>query len=329
MIRREFITLLGGAAAPSILWPLAARAQQPAMPVVGFLNGQSPELTRELVGAVLRGLGEAGYVDRQSVAIEYRWAEGRADRLTALAADLVRSHVNLIVAFGATEAVAARTVAAATPIVFFSGGDPVNLGLVASLNRPGGNVTGVSGLSHALGPKQLELLRELVPKASVIAILINPTSVNTKSDTSDLEDAASAIGQRIHFLSASTQDEIDTAFATLVQAQDSAVLVDAGSFFGSRRNQLVALAAHYAVPAVYSSRQYSAVGGLASYGPSLTDGYRQVGVYAGRVLKGEKPSDLPVLQPTKFEMVINLKTAKTLGLTVPPILLALANEVIE
>jgi putative ABC transport system substrate-binding protein len=326
MRRRQFITLLGGAAAA---WPLAARAQQSATPVVGFLSGTSPETSRDNVDAFQRGMSEAGYRDHQNVAFEYRWAEGRPDRLTGLVADLVRSHVNVIVASGSTEAVAAKAVTATIPMVFFSGGDPVNLGLVASLNRPGGNLTGVSGLTHALGPKQLELLHELVPKASVIAVLINPTAVSTKFDTREIEDAARTIGQRIHFLSASTEGEIDTAFATLVQRQAGAILIDAGSFFGSRRNQLVALAAHHAVPAFYSGRAFTAAGGLASYGPSLTDGLRQVGVYTGRVLKGEKPADLPVVQPTRFEFVINLKTAKALGLAIPPALLARADEVIE
>jgi putative ABC transport system substrate-binding protein len=281
------------------------------------------------VDAFQRGLSESGYVDRQNVSIEYRWAEGRADRLTVLATDLVRSHVNVIVAFGSTEAVAARAVTATIPIVFFSGGDPVMLGLVASLNRPGGNITGVSGLTHPLGPKQLELLRELVPNASVIAVLINPTGVSTTLDTRDLEDAARAIGQRIHFVSASTEAEIDAAFANLVQQRAGAVLVDAGSFFGSRSTQLVSLAAQHAVPAIYSSSRFTAVGGLASYGPNLADGLRQTGIYTARILRGEKPADMPVMQPTKFELVINLKTAKALGLTVPLTLQYAADEVIE
>jgi putative ABC transport system substrate-binding protein len=312
------------------VWPLAARAQQPAMPVIGFLNTASPEPFAHLVAAFRRGLGEAGYVDGQNVAIEFRWAEGRYDRLPALAAELVRRPVAVLATSGGDPALlAARAATTTIPIVFATGGDPVALGYVASLSRPGGNLTGVTQLTSMLEAKRIGLLLELVPKADPIAVLINPDWPAAAAQLKDAQAAAASIGVRLVVLNASTESEFMPAFATLVQQRAGALTISADPFFNSRRNQLVALAARHRIPTIYEFREFAAAGGLMSYGTSLADAYHQVGTYAARILKGAKPAELPVVQSTRFEFVINLNAAKALGLEVPPGLSARADEVIE
>jgi putative ABC transport system substrate-binding protein len=324
--RRRFITLIGGAAA----WPLVARAQQAAIPVIGLLSSRSPGEAAPSVAALRAGLAKVGYVEGQNVTIEYRWAEGHYDQLPALAVELTRRQVAVIVAMGGEpSALAAKAATQTIPIVFNSGGDPVKLGIVASLNRPGGNATGVSMLFVELGPKQLEMLHKLVPKVAVIAVLVNPTMASAEKETQDALAAGRALGKQVHIVTASREGEIGTAFGDLVKHGAGALLVAPDPFFFARREHFVALAAHHAVPAIYFAREFPEAGGLMSYGTSVADVYQQVGIYAGRILKGEKPADLPVVQPTKFELVIKLKTAKALGLEVPPDLLAIADEVIE
>ena len=323
--RREFITLLGGAA---LTWPLAARGQQAVMPVIGFLDAASAAERTDFMPAFRQGLAEAGYVEGQNVTIEYRWAEGRFDRLPELATDLVRRRASVIATPATTAAALAAKAATTTiPIVFGVGGDPVQLGLVASLNRPGGNATGVNFFTIELMAKRMQLLRELVPGAKRVAVLVNPTDRSNDSTLRDVETAA--IGQQVLAFEAATGREIDAAFASLEREKVDALFVAGGAFFAARRVQLAVLATRYAVPASYSQRSYVEAGGLMSYGPNLADTWRQVGLYTARILKGAKPVDLPVIQPTKFELVINLNTARALGLEVPPTLLARADEVIE
>ena len=325
MKRREFIRLLGGAAA----WPLAARAQQPAMPVIGFLSSRSPDDDPHLLPAFHRGLKEAGYIEGQNVAIEYRFADNQYDRLPALAGDLVQRRVALIV----TNGPAARTAKAATetiPIVFTAGFDPVEVGLVASLNRPGGNITGVSILDVELGPKRLELLHELVPTATIIAALVNPAdAARAETTAKGFQAAASTLGLQLHILHASSDRDLNTVFASLIQLRAGGLVIGGEPFFNSRTEHLGALSIRHAVPAIYQIRAFAAAGGLMSYGGSITDAYHTTGIYTGRILKGEKPAELPVQQASKVELIINLKTARTLGLTIPLPLLGRADEVIE
>jgi putative tryptophan/tyrosine transport system substrate-binding protein len=325
MRRRELVLLFGGA----LMAAHPLRAQQKAMPVIGFLSSRSPGEAATVVAAFHQGLAGTGYVEGQNLAIEYRWAEGRYDRLPALAADLVGRKVDVIVATGGTpSAVAAKSATSTIPIVFISS-DPVKYGLVASFSRPGGNATGFSVLGDELLPKRLELLSELVPQVRVIALLVNPNNTDTERSLGDMQDAARVKGVQLHILKADTESGIDAAFTSLVQLHAGALVVGPDPFFDGRREQLVALASRHAVPAIYWLREYAASGGLISYGPSLAAAYRQAGIYAGRILDAANPADLPVQQPTTFELVVNLKTAKALGLSVPPSILARADEVIE
>jgi putative ABC transport system substrate-binding protein len=326
MRRREFITLLGGAVAS----PLAARAQQPALPVIGFMSGRSPEDSTHLVAAFRQGLAENGFVEGQTVAIEFRWADGDYDRLPALAADLVSRKVAVLVGVGGDVSAVVATKATRTiPVVFGMGGDPVKAGLVASFNRPGGNVTGYTVLTSEMESKRLGLMRELVPGVSLIGILVNPQLPATVQELADLEPAAKGVKQQLFVARADNDAELDTALASFVQQRVGAFLVTSAPFFDTRMNRIVSFAAQNRLPAIYQFREYAVAGGLISYGPNIVESYRNGGAYVGRILKGEKPADLPVLQPTKFDFVINLKTAKVLGLTVPPTLLAEAGEVIE
>ena len=327
MKRREFICLVGGSAAA---WPLAARAQQSAMPVIGFLSGRSPYESTSVVGAFGQGLGDTGYFGSKNVIIEYRWAEGQPDRLPRLVAEFVQRPVSVIVATGGNNpAIAAKAATSTIPIVFTSNDDPRKYGLVASLNRPGGNVTGVSWFSAELGPKRLALLHDLVPNVTTVALLLNPNNAEIARQPAELQEAARALGLQIVILHASNISDIDNAFATIVQNHIGALVVAGDSFLASRREQITTLAARHAIPTIYSGQEYVAAGGLISYGNSLVDSYRRAGIHTARILKGEEPADLPVDQATRFELAINLKTARTLGLQIPDKLLALADEVIE
>jgi putative ABC transport system substrate-binding protein len=326
MKRREFIGLVSGAAA----WPLAARAQRPGMPVIGFVSTASPRGSYERsLSAFLKALEEAGYVDGHNVAIEYRWAEGRNDRLPSLVTDLVQRKVNVIAAPTTPAALAAKAATENIPVVFTTIADPVQIGLVRSLNRPGGNMTGVTLLSVEVGPKLLELLHDMVPKAAIMALLINPTNPNIETQSRTLQVAAVKLGLQPRVVNASTEQDFDAVFAKLHELQAGAVMISQDPLFNTESAQLAALSVRHEIPAIYVNREFTAAGGLMSYGTSQTDAWRQAGLYVARILKGEKPADLPVVQPTRFELVINLKTAKALGLIVPPTLLAQADEVIE
>jgi putative ABC transport system substrate-binding protein len=324
--RRQFGALLGGGIAA---WPLATRGQQTAMPVIGFLHGASSDGYEPMATSFRQGLKETGYIDGQNVAIEFRWAEGHYDQMPAMAADLVRRQVAVIVAGGTPAAFAAKAATSTIPTVILVGVDPVQLGLVGSLNRPGGNVTGLALLTVELEAKKLELLHELLPAVTAIALLVNPTNILTESETKDVHAAARSFGLHLHVLNASTESQIDAAFGTLVELRATALIVSVDTFLNNSRGQIVALAARYAVPAVYGARDFVNAGGLMSYGTDLVDAYRQEGIYAGKILKGARPADLPIQQVTKVALAINLKTAKTLGLTFPTTLLGRADEVIE
>jgi putative ABC transport system substrate-binding protein len=327
--RREFITLVGGAAAT---WPLAARAQQPGMPVIGYLHaGSLSAATTRTAAAFRQGLSETGYVEGRNVAIEFRWANDQYDQLPALAADLVRRQVTMLFAIGSGAAIlAAKSASATIPIVFFTAADPVEAGFIASLNRPGGNLTGVTNLAQEVGPKQLQMLHEVVPATTVVALLLNPANpVIADRSSRDLQAAASTLGLQLPIVHASTERDFETVFAALPQLGARALVISADGFFSRRIEQLAALTLRHAVPTIAQNPEFAASGGLMSYGGGISEGYRLAGTYVGRVLKGEKPADLPVVQSTKIEMVINLRTAKALGLTVPPSLLAIADEVIE
>jgi putative ABC transport system substrate-binding protein len=327
MFRRDFLTSIGSVV---MSWPLAVRAQQKALPVIGFLSGRSPGEAATVVAAFHRGLAEQGYIEGKDVAVEYRWAEGYYDRLPGFAADLVDRHVAVIAATGGSvSGLAAKAATATTPIVFASGGDAVKLGLVASLNRPGANVTGVNLIFGELGAKRLELLREVIPGAAAFAMLVNPKYPSAADEVAGVQAGARKIGVQISAIETPAESDFELAFVRLGQQKIAGLLVTDDPFLQSHRDRLVGLAAQHAIPAIYFSRDFCDVGGLISYGPNIVDAYRLVGVYVGRVLKGEKPVDLPVIQPTKFELVVNLKTAKALGLIIPPTLLTLADEVIE
>jgi putative ABC transport system substrate-binding protein len=327
MRRREFITLLGGAA---VAWPLGARAQQPALPMVGFINPASPQSYARPLSAFLKGLGETGYVDGHNVAIEYRCAEGRNDRLPAMVADLVHRQVAVIAATSTSAALAAKAANTTIPIVFEMGDDPVRLGLVASLNQPGGNVTGVTQTNVEVAPKRLQLLHEVIPTARVMVLLVNPADpALAEMTTKEVQAAARTLGLELHVLNASTERDFDAVFAKLIQLRAGGLVIGGGPFLISRSEQLAALAARHAVPTIFQYREFAVAGGLLSYGSDITDSYRLAGVYTGRILKGDKPADLPVQQATKVEMIINLKTAKALGINVPNTLIGRADEVIE
>lgn len=326
MRRREFIRVLGGALAA---WPLAARAQQAATPVVGYVSGSSAAERAPLLTAFRKGLGDVGYVEGRNVAIEYRFAEGKYDQIPGLVMELVRRPVAVIFSGDAPSALASKAATATIPIVFNSGGDVVQIGLVGNLRRPDGNITGVNLIAGPLPAKQFEILHEVAPQAKTIALLINPENANALRDSTTVQEAARSLGVRVVVLQSSTRTSFENIFSSLVQEKAAALLVNADVFFTSERDYLVAMSARHGIPAIYAWREFSAAGGLISYGPSLADGYHQCGLYVGKILNGAKPSELPVIQPTKFELVINLKTAKALGLTVPPTLIARADEVIE
>jgi putative ABC transport system substrate-binding protein len=326
MRRRDFIKVIGGGAA---VWPLATRAQQPALPVIGYLAAGSAKAEAQLVAVFVKGLAEAGYEDGKTVQIEYRWAENQYDRLPSMAADFVRRQVGVIVATTTPAARAAKAATSTIPIVFTTIADPVQIGFVASLNRPGGNVTGATMLNVELGPKQLETLHGAVPSATVIALLVNPTNPNAETQLKNTQEAALRLGLRVHVLNASTERDFEAAFAKLLELRAGALIIGQDVLFNNQSEQLAALTLRHAIPAIYPLREFAAAGGLISYGASRSDAWRQAGIYVGRILKGEKPAQLPVIQPTRFEFTINLKTAKALGLTVPSSLLTSADEVIE
>ena len=327
MRRREFISLIGGAAA---VWPLAARAQQPAMPVIGFLSGTSSKGYAPYLAAFREGLREGGFVEGQNVTIEYRWADDHYERLPELAADLVTRRVALIAAAGGSPAaLAAKSATTTIPIVFQIGVDPVKAGLVSSLNQPGGNITGFANLALEVGPKRLELLHRLVPNATNIAVLVNPARSNVEAEIKDMQSAANKLGLQLNVLYASTERDFDKVFATSVQLRAGGVVISGDPFFNTRSEELAAMAIHYMVPAIYQFHEFAAAGGLVSYGSSIKNTHREAGIYTARILKGEKPADLPVQEPNKVELIINLKTAKTLGLEIPPSILTSADEVIE